>query len=208
MANSILSAGLHHTWKRQAVEAAMLLPDDHVLDAGAGTGDLTLLALRLGCRVTAVDVSAEMLRVAEMKVKDTPVSFVAADIQALPFPGSTFDAVITGFTLRHPTDLSAALRELHRVLRIAGRLVILEFSRPVSAPVRWLYRLYSSALIPALGGWLTGDRDAYAHLVTSIRRFPDQKNLVRLIAQAGFEAVAYRNLTGGIVAVHTAMKRY
>lgn len=179
-----------------------------MLDAGAGTGDLTRLALRVGCHVTAADVSLEMLHVARAKLNDTPVSFVAADVQALPFPSGTFDAVITGFTLRHPTDLPAALRELHRVLRIAGRLVILEFSRPVSAPMRWLYDLYSSAVIPSLGGWLTGDRDAYAHLVTSIRRFPDQRTLVKHLARSGFEAIAYRNLTGGIVAVHTAMKPY
>ncbi len=207
LANTILSAGLHHRWKHRAVAAARLRPGERVLDIGAGTGDLSLLAAGAGCRVVAVDLSPEMLSVAARKLAPSlEVAFVRGDIERLPFHSETFDAVITGFTLRHPTDLPAALREVHRVLVAGGRLVVLEFSRPASRVVRWVYDACSFGLIPSLGGWLTGDREAYVYLVESIRRFPAPDALSALLAEAGFTGVSSEHLSGGIVALHMGIK--
>lgn len=202
-ANTILSAGLHHAWKREAVRMAGLRPGERVLDAGAGTGDLTRLAAQSGCTATAVDVSLEMLAVARVKLGRREAALVAGDLEALPFRDGSFDVALTGFTLRHPTHLDQALRELRRVLAPAGRLVVLEFARPVSPVVRRLYDAYSLVVIPALGGWLTGDADAYRYLVESIRRFVSEEELAARLRDAGFTEVRCRRHTGGIVAIHT-----
>jgi len=205
LANSVLSAGLHHAWKRRAVAEAGLQRGERVLDAGAGTGDLARLALATGARVTAVDVSLEMMAAARMKRgTGTAVRWVGGDIVQLPFRSGSFDAVLTAFALRHPTRLDEALKDLRRVLVPGGRLVILEFARPVQ-PWAAAYRAYA-VLIPFIGGWLTGDADAYAYLVESIRRFPPPPVLAGMIRAAGFTGVSCRNLTGGIVAIHTAVR--
>ena len=201
----MLSGGLHHLWKRQAVAAALLRPGDRVLDAGTGTGDLARLAVKAGAAVVGVDVSLEMLSVAQSRLSRPRVAWAGADVAQLPFRAESFDVVLTGFTLRHPTSLADALGELRRVLAPGGRLVILEFAHPAQPLVRAAYRAYS-ALIPTIGGWLTGDADAYVYLVESIRRFPPQAILTGKLSEAGFERVAYRNLTGGIVAIHTALR--
>lgn len=206
LANTVLSAGLHHVWKRQAIAAAGVQPGERVLDAGTGTGDLAELAVGRGALVTAVDASLDMLRIAKRRRPAGRLTWVGGDITNLPFRSAWFDIVLTGFTLRHPTNLDEGLRELKRVLAPAGRLVILEFARPIRPFVRAAYRAYS-ALIPAIGGWVTGDPDAYAYLVESIRRFPGQVVLAKALSEVGFAAVAYRNLSGGIVAIHTAVRQ-
>lgn len=212
-ANTVLSAGLHHRWKREAVALAGLRPGERVLDAGTGSGDLAHLAAQRGCVVTAVDVSLEMLAVARRKTAASGqvalatgghVTLAAGDLETLPFRNGTFEVALTGFTLRHPTNLDQALRELRRVLAPSGRLVALEFARPPSLVVRGLYTAYSRAVIPALGGWLTGDADAYRHLVESIRRFVSEEELVARLRDAGFAEVRYQRHSGGIVAIYTA----
>ncbi|MDR7452443.1 MAG: ubiquinone/menaquinone biosynthesis methyltransferase [Armatimonadota bacterium] len=206
LANSVLSAGLHHAWKRRAVAAAGLRRGERVLDAGAGTGDLARLAVAQGAQVTAVDVSLEMMAVARMKLgAEAGLRCVGGDIADLPFRGGSFDAVLTAFTLRHPTRLDEALRELMRVLIPGGRLVILEFARPLRPWTAAAYRVYA-ALIPAIGGWLTGDADAYTYLVESIRRFPAPPVLAGMLRAVGLRDVAYQYLTGGIVAIYTAIR--
>lgn len=221
LANSVLSAGLHRRWKREAVALAGLRPGERVLDAGTGTGDLAQLAAERGAVVAAVDVSLEMLAVAGAKygasarTETAPevqialaaagrMALAAGDLEALPFRSGAFQVVLTGFTLRHPTALDQALREFRRVLAPGGRLVILEFAHPPSPLVRALYTLYSRLMIPALGGWLTGDADAYRHLVESIRRFITEEELAARLRAAGFSDVHYRHWTGGIIAVYTA----
>jgi demethylmenaquinone methyltransferase/2-methoxy-6-polyprenyl-1,4-benzoquinol methylase len=205
LTNTVLSGGLHHRWKQQAVAAALLRPGDRVLDAGTGTGDLARLAVKAGAAVVGVDVSLEMLAVAQRRLNRPRVAWAGADVAQLPFRAATFDVVLTGFTLRHPTSLEDTLKELGRVLVPSGRLIILEFARPVQPLVHAVYRAYSG-LIPTIGGWLTGDADAYAYLVESIRRFPGQALLAGKLSEAGFERIAYRNLTGGIVAIHSAVR--
>lgn len=201
-ANTVLSAGLHHRWKREAVALAGLRRGERVLDAGAGTGDLAHLAAQQGCEVVALDVSLEMLAVARSK-REGHLALAGGDLEALPFRDGAFQVVLTGFTLRHPTALDQALRELRRVLVPSGRLVALEFAHPPSPLVRALYVAYSRLLIPALGGWLTGDADAYRHLVESIRRFVSAEELAARLRAAGFADVGYRRYTGGIVAIYT-----
>jgi len=205
LANTVLSGGLHLAWKRRAVADAVLRRGDRVLDAGVGTGDLSRRALAAGASVIGVDVSLEMLTLARLKLDRAAFRCVGGDISQLPFIADSFDAVLTAFTLRHPTDLNEALRELRRVLAPGGRLVILEFARPTRPLVAAAYRAYST-FIPVLGGWLAGDADAYAYLVESIRRFPAQALLAERLEAAGFQDVGYRNLTGGVVAVHTAVR--
>ncbi|HXF81716.1 MAG TPA: ubiquinone/menaquinone biosynthesis methyltransferase, partial [bacterium] len=165
LANTVLTAGGHHRWKRRAVAAAEVRPGQRVLDAGTGTGDLARLAAARGAQVIGADLTPAMLAIARRR-GPASARWVIADVAALPFRSAAFDVVLTGFTLRHTTSLDGTLRELHRVLAPGGRLVILEFGRPPSALARALYRLYA-AVIPALGGALTGHRAAYAYLVDS-----------------------------------------
>jgi demethylmenaquinone methyltransferase/2-methoxy-6-polyprenyl-1,4-benzoquinol methylase len=211
--NSLLSLGLHHSWKRKAV--GYLSPDDcAVLDVGAGTGDLALLAARrLGgkARIVAADLNGPMLAVGLEKVRKAAllrqIVCVQANAEHLSAPDGAFDAVTTGFCMRNVGDLPQALREILRVLKPGGRLICLEFSRPV---VRWLRRLYdwySFTLLPWVGTKVSGDHTGvYEYLPASIRSFPDQEGFASLLREVGFGQVEYRNLSGGIVAIHLAVK--
>jgi demethylmenaquinone methyltransferase/2-methoxy-6-polyprenyl-1,4-benzoquinol methylase len=211
--NSLLSLGLHHSWKRQAV--GFLSPDDcHVLDVGAGTGDLALLAARrLGgkVRIVAADLNGPMLAIGLQKVRTArlqrQIVCVQANAEHLSAPDATFDAVTTGFCLRNVSDLARALHEVRRVLKPGGRLVCLEFSRPVAGWLRQLYDWYSFTLLPWIGTKVSGDTTGvYQYLPASIRSFPDQEELTRMLRAVGFEKVEYHNLSGGIVAIHVAVK--
>ncbi len=211
--NTLLSLGLHHYWKRQAV--GFLSPDDrHVLDVGAGTGDLALLAARrLGgkARIVAADLNGPMLAIGLQKVRTARLQHQIVCVQAkaerLCVPDGAFDAVTTGFCLRNVSDLPRALHEVKRVLKPGGRLVCLEFSRPVAGWLRRLYDWYSFALLPWIGTKVSGDTTGvYQYLPASIRSFPDQEGLARLLHEVGFAQVEYHNLSGGIVAIHIAIK--
>ncbi len=211
--NSLLSLGLHHSWKRQAV-AFLALDTKLVLDVGAGTADLALLAARhLGehARVVAVDLNGPMLAIGLQKVRTArlqrQIVCVQANAEHLSAPDATFDAVTTGFCLRNVSDLSRALHEVRRVLKPGGRLICLEFSRPVAGWLRRLYDWYSFTLLPWIGTRVSGDSTGvYQYLPASIRSFPDQEELTRLLREVGFEKVEYHNLSGGIVAIHGAVK--
>jgi len=211
--NSLLSLGLHHSWKRQAVEY-LSTNDRKVLDVGAGTADLALLAtnrLGSGARVIAADLNVPMLKIGVEKVRKADrqkqVVCVQANAERLCVPDASFDAVTTGFCMRNVADLSQALQEIRRVLKPGGRLICLEFSRPVAGWLRRLYDWYSFTLLPWVGTKVSGDHTGvYEYLPASIRAFPDQEGLARLMREVGFSRVEYHNLSGGIVAIHVAVK--
>jgi demethylmenaquinone methyltransferase/2-methoxy-6-polyprenyl-1,4-benzoquinol methylase len=211
--NKLSSLGIDRSWRRRTVEAARLKAEMRVLDLCSGTGDLALALSRQGCAesVVATDFTPEMLAVAEEKARQqssnaTSVTFELADAQSLPFPDESFDVVTVAFGVRNLPDRPANFREVLRVLKPGGRYVICEFSRPTFAPWRWLYHVYLRFVIPAIGGALTHDRASFVYLNDSIRRFPRQPALAAELRAAGFRAVSWKNLTGGIVALHVAVK--
>ena len=225
--NTLLSLGLHHYWKRRAIEFLAEAPPHPVplpqgaresvklvLDAGAGTADLALLAARhLGAkaRIVAADLNRPMLAIGVEKVRKATLQrqivCVQANAEHLSAPNATFDAVTTGFCMRNVADLPRALQEIRRVLKPGGRLICLEFSRPVAGWLRRLYDWYSFTLLPWIGTRVSGDTTGvYRYLPASIRSFPDQDGLARLLREIGFEKVKYHNLSGGIVAIHVAVK--
>jgi demethylmenaquinone methyltransferase/2-methoxy-6-polyprenyl-1,4-benzoquinol methylase len=197
--NRVMTAGLDRRW-RALTAAAVVRPDDRVLDACCGTGDLALAALGAGGRVTGLDFSEPMLERARRK--SAAIEWVRGDLLELPFEDASFDAATVGFGVRNVSDLERALLELHRILRQDGRLGILEITTP-RGPLRHFYRLWFDRLVPLLGRVLPGG-SAYTYLPASVRRFPDAESLAALLDAAGFRAIRYRFLTGGIVALHTA----
>lgn len=210
--NALSSLGSDRRWRRRAVELAKLDSTSAVLDLAAGTADLTLALARYGhpARILCTDFVPEMLEVGRAKAADfegdTLIDFEAVDAQDLPFDDASFDAVTIAFGVRNLTDRAANFREVYRVLKPGGRYVILEFSRPPLAPFRFVYNVYLRTVIPALGRALTGDRDSFEYLRESILGFPRQVALATELHRAGFPAIAWHNLTLGIVAVHVATK--
>ncbi|MDI6693169.1 MAG: bifunctional demethylmenaquinone methyltransferase/2-methoxy-6-polyprenyl-1,4-benzoquinol methylase UbiE [Anaerosomatales bacterium] len=208
--NLVSSFGLDRLWRRTTVRMAGLTPESDVLDLAAGTGDLTLAIARHGrpASVMSTDFVEEMLEVGKRKAArydgPTRISFAHADAQALPFPDASFDVVTIAFGVRNLPDRAANFREVRRVLRPGGRYVILEFSTPQCALFRAVYHAYLGRVIPALGALIAGDRASFEYLNASIRAFPKQAELARELEAAGFSRVRWRNLTGGIVAVHVA----
>ena len=211
--NDLMSLGIHRVWKRIAVELSALRPGQKALDVAGGTGDITrLLAERVGPKgeVILTDINANMLGVGRERLLDKGVvgnvAFAQANAECLPFADNSFDCVTIGFGLRNVTDKSAALRSMWRVLRPGGRLLILEFSKPVAPGLGSLYDGYSFKLLPMMGKLVAGDPDSYQYLAESIRMHPDQETLLGMMREAGFERCEYHNLSGGIVALHKGYK--
>lgn len=204
--NDVMSFGIHRLWKRWAVELAGLRPGQRVLDLAGGTGDLTALLARRAGTVVLADVNPAMLERGRARLLDEGVAgnvgYAQADAEHLPFGTHTFDCVTIAFGLRNVTDKEAALREMYRVLRPGGRVVILEFSRPTVAAVRPLYDLYSFRVLPLMGRLIAGDSASYRYLAESIRVHPDQETLKAMMERAGLGRCEYFNLSAGIVAVH------
>ena len=212
--NDLMSGGLHRLWKNDLV--SWLAPPTSavpyaLLDVAGGTGDVASRVLEAsGPRSRAVicDISAEMLEAGRVRAGSEAerLGFVRGNAEALPFAKASFDAYTIAFGMRNLTHLEAALKEAFRVLKPGGRFLCLEFSTVEVPLLDTLYDAYSFNAIPVLGGLVAGDSASYRYLVESIRRFPDQKSFTRLIENAGFERVCYRNLTGGIAALHSAWR--
>jgi demethylmenaquinone methyltransferase/2-methoxy-6-polyprenyl-1,4-benzoquinol methylase len=211
--NTVLSGGMHLVWKRIAVREAALSPGGVGLDVGCGTGDLVELMSRAvgrDGRAVGLDFASGMLAIARRRLAtDADLAgarLVAGDAERLPVAAGAADALTFAFVLRNVADPERALRESLRVLRPGGRLVVLEFGQPRVRALRALYDLYSRTVIPRLGGWLSGRRDAYQYLHDSIRQWADPDALAGLMRRCGFEQVQYRLLTGGIAVLHTGYK--
>jgi demethylmenaquinone methyltransferase/2-methoxy-6-polyprenyl-1,4-benzoquinol methylase len=200
--NRTMTAGLDRRWRRITAET-VVRPGDDVLDACCGTGDLAIAAARVGGHVTGLDFSERMLERARRKAPE--LEWIRGDVLAMPFPDGGFDAATVGFGVRNVNDLEAALVELGRVLRPRGRLAVLEITKPrgLLAP---FYRLWFDGVVPLLGKVLPGG-SAYTYLPASVRRFPGPAELADLIVGAGFRDVRVRLFAGGIVALHTAVRR-
>ncbi|HTP42071.1 MAG TPA: bifunctional demethylmenaquinone methyltransferase/2-methoxy-6-polyprenyl-1,4-benzoquinol methylase UbiE [Nitrospiria bacterium] len=212
--NTLLSFGLHHRWKRAAIDAAALKPGDRLLDLCAGTGDLAFLAARrVGGNglVIASDLNRAMLEVGRRRAGrlglDQRVRFIQGHAESIQLADRSVDAVTVAFGIRNVDHPDRAFAEIFRVLIPGGRLVCLEFSRPVSGWLRRCYGFYSSTLLPLIGTTVARDRTGvYRYLPASIREFPDQARLAAMIEAAGFSPVRYTNLAGGIVAIHVGVR--
>ncbi|WP_299256438.1 bifunctional demethylmenaquinone methyltransferase/2-methoxy-6-polyprenyl-1,4-benzoquinol methylase UbiE [uncultured Kushneria sp.] len=211
--NDLMSMGVHRFWKRVALERSGVRRGHAVLDIAGGTGDLTAKFVeRVGPtgRVVLADINASMLQVGRDRLMDrgigAQVEIVQADAQALPFPDNTFDCITIAFGLRNVTDKDAALASMTRVLKPGGRLLILEFSKPVNTVFEKVYDQYSFHVLPRIGKWVANDADSYRYLAESIRMHPDQPTLKAMMENAGLERVEYTNMTGGVVALHRGIK--
>jgi demethylmenaquinone methyltransferase/2-methoxy-6-polyprenyl-1,4-benzoquinol methylase len=205
LTNTILSFGQDRGWRRATREALGLRPGQLVLDVGAGTGVSTVELATSGAYAVGLDLSIGMLQAGHRVRPDVPL--LAGDALRLPFADETFDAVTISFALRNVVDNAAALRELARVTRPGGRLVVCEFSHPTNVAFRTAYMSYLMRSLPAVARKVASNPDAYVYLAESIRAWPDQAGLAARIAASGWDDVAWRNLTGGIVALHRAVRR-
>ncbi|MBI2383954.1 MAG: bifunctional demethylmenaquinone methyltransferase/2-methoxy-6-polyprenyl-1,4-benzoquinol methylase UbiE [Gammaproteobacteria bacterium] len=206
--NDLMSLGIHRLWKRFAIDLAGVAPGERVLDVAGGTGDLTAaFARQAGPRgmVVLSDINGEMLRQGRARLLDRGVAGVPlaqANAERLPFADASFDCITIGFGLRNVTDKDAALRSMARCLKPGGRLLILEFSKPLNGALGKLYDEYSFKVLPLLGKVVAQDEGAYRYLAESIRMHPDQETLKKMMEAAGLSRCQVYNLTGGIVAVH------
>jgi demethylmenaquinone methyltransferase / 2-methoxy-6-polyprenyl-1,4-benzoquinol methylase len=202
LTNDVLSLGLDRRWRDAVVDAVDPQPGERVLDLAAGTGTSSEPFAERSAHVVPCDFSLGMLRVG--KAARPSLAFAAGDATRLPFADDTFDAVTISFGLRNIVDPDAGLREMLRVTKPGGRLVVCEFSHPTWAPFRTVYVEYLMRALPSIARAVSSSPDAYVYLAESIRAWPDQPALAARIAAAGWQAPKWRNLTGGIVALHHA----
>jgi len=211
--NDVMSFGIHRLWKRFTIDQAGVRPGNRVLDVAGGTGDLSAaFARQVGPQgsVTVADINAAMLDVGRARLADRGlagnIEFVQADAESLPFPDNHFDCITIAFGLRNVTRQDCALASMYRVLKPGGRLLVLEFSKPVLPGLGAVYDTYSFNVLPKLGKLIANDETSYRYLVESIRKHPDQETLKGMMEAAGYERVHYFNLSGGIVALHKGYK--
>lgn len=210
--NDFMSLGVHRLWKRDFVANSGVRKGDRVLDLAGGTGDISrLLHPRVGSNgaVVLTDINADMLALGRSRMEDQGIAgnmrYGLVNAEQLPFADRGFDAVTIAFGLRNVTDQNAALREMFRVLRPGGRALILEFSRVREEHLAKLYEHYSFSVLPLLGRVVANDEDSYRYLAESIRKHPPQEELAAMMTAAGFDQVRFRDLTGGIVAIHSGL---
>jgi len=209
--NDVMSGGIHRLWKTSLIDWLRPRPAMTLLDVGGGTGDIAFrFRARGGGPVTVCDINREMLSVGRDRAIDRNqqdgIAWVCGDAECLPMPDRSVDAYTIAFCLRNVTHIDAALAEARRVLKPGGRFLCLEFSQVVLPAMRRLYDRYSFDILPHIGAMVAGNRDAYQYLVESIRKFPPQEALVGRMRQAGLEQVRYRNLSGGIAALHSGWR--
>jgi demethylmenaquinone methyltransferase/2-methoxy-6-polyprenyl-1,4-benzoquinol methylase len=201
--NSVMTAGMHHHWRERAVDLASVGAGDRALDVATGTGDLAIALRARGADVTALDFSDGMLDVAREKAPE--IRFEQGDALALPYAEGEFDAATVGFGARNFSDLGRGLREMARVTRPGGRVVVLEITTPQRAPLSWFFEIWFDRVVPALGR-VAGDPDAYAYLPSSVRRFPDPGGLAAELAAAGLSDVRWVLTAGGIISLHSGTR--
>lgn len=211
--NDLMSFGIHRIWKRFTIDCSGVRRGQRVLDLAGGTGDLAAKFSRMvgeQGQVVLADINDSMLKMGREKLRDRGIvgniNYVQANAEALPFPDNYFDCITISFGLRNVTDKDKALRSMFRVLKPGGRLLVLEFSKPLLAPLSKAYDAYSFHVLPKIGELVVKDPDSYRYLAESIRMHPDQETLKDMMGNAGFENVTYFNLTGGIVALHRGFK--
>ena len=211
--NTLLSFGIHYAWKRTAVRMLKLAPGDRVLDVCGGTGDLAILAARkVGSqgRVVIYDINRAMIHAGLHKIANNEMRarlrHVQGNAEQISFPDRHFEAVMVGFGIRNVTRMKMGFAEMYRVLKPGGKMMCLEFSKPIWPVFRWLYDFYSFHIMPFLGELIVGSRKAYTHLPESIRMFPLPDELSELLKTIGFSQVTYRSLTNGIAVIHLAVK--
>ena len=211
--NDLMSGGIHRLWKAELIDRLNPRPGQKLLDVAGGTGDIAERFLhRAGGSAAAIvcDINENMLRRGRDRAIDagilSGIDWVCGDAEHLPVAGASVDAYTIAFGLRNVTHIAAALGEARRVLKPGGRFICLEFSRVDQPLLRRAYDLYSFAMLPWLGQMVAGDREAYQYLVESIRRFPRQAELAGMMEEAGFEQVSFRNLTGGVAALHSGWR--
>ena len=208
--NHLLSLNIDKSWRRRAVRE-LEAGQEELLDVACGTGDFAIAAVRTGVkRVTGIDISAGMVDIGKRKVEALGLSGRIAleigDSEQMRFPDNTFDAVTVAFGVRNFEHLEQGLREMCRVLRPGGKVVILEFSMPDRFPMKQLYTLYFRRILPLFGGWISGNRGAYVYLPESVMRFPQGKVFLDIMGRSGFVRTARRKLTGGIASLYTGEK--
>jgi demethylmenaquinone methyltransferase/2-methoxy-6-polyprenyl-1,4-benzoquinol methylase len=210
--NHLLSLNIDKGWRKRVVNelaATLADPNARLLDVACGTGDLAIaLNEKAAATVTGTDFCRPMLEIAQAKSSTLPrpIEYIEGDAMQLPFPDEHFDAVTIAFGLRNLSNFSGGLKELRRILKPGGRLVVLEFSAPIVPGFGKLFNFYFSHILPRIGGAVSGSRGAYEYLPDSVSRFPNQAGLQRLMEETGFGSVRYRNLTGGIAAIHSGMR--
>jgi demethylmenaquinone methyltransferase/2-methoxy-6-polyprenyl-1,4-benzoquinol methylase len=211
--NDLMSMGIHRLWKRFTIELSGVRPGHQVLDIAGGTGDLTMKFSDLvgpAGKVVLADINASMLQVGRSRLTDRGyvgnIEYVQTDAEHLPFPANSFNAVSIAFGLRNVTDKDQALRDMTRVLKPGGKLMILEFSKPANPLLSKVYDTYSFTALPLMGQLIAGDSESYKYLAESIRMHPDQDTLKGMMENAGLVNCKYYNMTGGIVALHVGIK--
>jgi len=204
--NSVMTAGMHHRWRERAADLARLQPGGSALDVACGTGDLAVeLERRVGenGRVVGLDFSEKMLELARNKAPG--IRFEAGNALELPYGDGEFDAVTVGFGARNFSDLGKGLREMARVARPGGRVVVLEITTPQRPPLSWFFRAWFDRIVPLLGR-LVGDSAAYSYLPSSVKRFPEPRELAAELAASGLHDVRWVLTAGGIIAIHSGTR--
>ncbi len=208
--NDLQSLGLHRWWKRRLVQLAAVTPGSRALDVCCGTGDVAFALARAGAETTGLDFSAAMLEVARRRAErgasPRPIRFLQGDALCLPFEDASFETVTISYGLRNLADLEGGLRELKRVLRPGGRLLILDFGKPDWAPWRWIYFQYLRWCVPILGHLFCGDSDTHGYILQSLRVYPGQRAVEALLGKAGFEGRSLHQLLGGMMAINVAIQ--
>lgn len=211
--NDLMSLGIHRIWKRFTIDCSGVSRGQRILDLAGGTGDLTAKFSRLvgeQGQVVLVDINESMLKMGREKLRNNGilgnVNYVLANAESLPFPDNYFNCITISFGLRNVTDKEKVLRSIFRTLKPGGRLLVLEFSKPLFEPLSKIYDVWSFHVLPKIGEIVAQDAESYRYLAESIRMHPDQETLKAMMIGAGFENVTYSNLTGGIVALHRGFK--